>query len=438
MVLGGGESGFGAALLAQVKGHPVFLSDSGPLKEKYQKALAAAGIEYEMGQHSEARILAAQLVVKSPGIPRESALIRKIEKAGIPLISEVEWAYRYCEGKIIAITGTNGKTTTTHLVHHLLKKAGYRSALVGNVGQSFAAAVAQNAADYYALEVSSFQLDDVDRFRPNIAILLNISADHLERYQNNFDQYRAAKLKIGARQGPEDYFLYNADDEAILAVLEEHGAGQALPFSQRQKLSQGAYLEDNRITITTQEQSPMNIDELALQGKHNAYNSMAAGLAGRLLGIRKETIRESLAGFESIEHRLEQVLQIYGINFINDSKATNVNSTWYALESMQSPTIWIAGGVDKGNDYSQLEALARKKIKALICLGEDNSKLVKAFGEIIPQVFEAAEMDEAVRLAYKLGSKGDTVLLSPACASFDLFENYEDRGRQFKNAVRNL
>lgn len=438
MVLGGGESGLGAALLAKAKGHPVFLSDGGSLKEKYQKQLSAAKIPHEAQQHSEEKILQAELVVKSPGIPRESALIQKIAKAGIPIISEVEWAYRYCEGKIIAITGTNGKTTTTHLVHHLLQQAGYKSALVGNVGQSFAAAVAQGGADYYALEVSSFQLDDVDRFKPDIAVLLNITPDHLERYQNDFDQYRAAKLKIGAQQAAGDYFLYNADDQAILEVLDQHGRAEALPFTQTQKPPYGAFRDHNRIIIKTQEQSSMNIDELALQGKHNAYNSMAAGLAGRLLGIRKETIRESLAGFESIEHRLEQVLQIYGINFINDSKATNVNSTWYALESMQSPTIWIAGGVDKGNDYSQLEKLAGEKIKALICLGEDNSKLIKAFGDIIPQVFEAAEMDEAVRLAYKLGSKGDSVLLSPACASFDLFENYEDRGRQFKAAVRNL
>lgn len=438
VVLGGGESGLGAALLAKAKGHPVFLSDGGSLKEKYQKQLSAAKIPHEAQQHSEEKILQAELVVKSPGIPRESALIQKIAKAGIPIISEVEWAYRYCEGKIIAITGTNGKTTTTHLVHHLLQQAGYKSALVGNVGQSFAAAVAQGGADYYALEVSSFQLDDVDRFKPDIAVLLNITPDHLERYQNDFDQYRAAKLKIGAQQAAGDYFLYNADDQAILEVLDQHGRAEALPFTQTQKPPYGAFRDHNRIIIKTQEQSSMNIDELALQGKHNAYNSMAAGLAGRLLGIRKETIRESLAGFESIEHRLEQVLQIYGINFINDSKATNVNSTWYALESMQSPTIWIAGGVDKGNDYSQLEKLAGEKIKALICLGEDNSKLIKAFGDIIPQVFEAAEMDEAVRLAYKLGSKGDSVLLSPACASFDLFENYEDRGRQFKAAVRNL
>lgn len=436
-ILGAGESGTGAALLAQKLGHAVFLSDGKTIAEKYRSQLVKAEIEFEEGAHNSQRILHSDLVIKSPGIPEKMAMVQEIRKAGIELISEVEFAWRHCQGKVVAITGTNGKTTTTSLVHHIMKKAGLNCKLVGNVGKSFAGAVAEGTVDYYALEVSSFQLDDIKDFSPDVSILLNITPDHLERYAS-FDDYRQSKFRIFENQSNQHYFIYNADDEQITAHLPKNIKAQLLPISLEKAVEAGAFkLENNPITIVTNQES-MNIDDLALQGKHNTYNSMAAGLSARLLGIRKETIRESLAGFESIEHRLEQVLQIYGMNFINDSKATNVNSTWYALESMQHPTIWIAGGIDKGNDYSQLNNLVEKKVKALICLGTDNSKLHKAFDDKIALVIDAANMDEAVRMAYKMGEKGDAVLLSPACASFDLFENYEDRGRQFKQAVRNL
>lgn len=436
-IIGAGESGTGAALLAQKLGHGVFLSDAKAIPEKFRKQLVHAGIEFEEGQHNHERILQSDLIIKSPGIPEKAALIVAVRKAGVEMISEVEFAWLHCQGKVVAITGTNGKTTTTSLVYHIMKKAGLNCKLVGNVGKSFAAAVAEGPAEYYALEVSSFQLDDIKEFSPDISILLNITPDHLERYES-FTEYRQAKFKIFENQTENQHFIYNLDDEAITQHLPESIRAQRHPISHEVAVQAGAYkLESNSLTIITNQES-MNIDDLALQGKHNAYNSMAAGLSARLLGIRKETIRESLAGFESVEHRLESVLQIYGMNFINDSKATNVNSTWYALESMQSPTIWIAGGVDKGNDYSQLYNLVEKKVKALICLGADNSKLHKAFDDKVSLVIDAANMDEAVRMAYKMGEKGDTVLLSPACASFDFFENFEDRGRQFKQAVRDL
>lgn len=438
MVLGAGESGTGAALLAKKLGHKVFLSDSNSIKKSYKNTLISEGIDFEEGAHNEETILKADLIIKSPGIPKEALLIQKLAAQNIPIISEVEFAWRHCKGKVIAITGTNGKTTTTSLVHHLFTNAGYKTELVGNVGNSFAAAVAHSQADFYALEVSSFQLDDIDQFKPEVAVLLNISPDHLERYNHKFENYIQSKFKIAANQSEEDFFIYNADDPVIKEHFPNNIKGQLMPVSLEKKLEYGAFDQNNTITMSTKNQEKMTIEELALQGKHNRFNSMAGGLAGRLLGIRKETIRNSLMSFENIEHRLEPTLQIYGMSFINDSKATNVNSTWYALESMQSPTIWIAGGVDKGNDYSQLFELAKSKVKVLICLGADNNKLHAAFDDKLPFVIDAANMDEAVRMAYKLGEKGDTVLLSPACASFDLFESYEDRGRQFKRAVRNL
>ncbi len=438
-VLGGGESGLGAARLAKKLGHTVWLSDRGNLAEKWTTALEVAGIEYESGQHSEERILKSDLIIKSPGIPEKAPLIGKIRAAEIELISEIEWAYRYCKGTIIAITGTNGKTTVTSMVHHLLEKAGKNVALVGNIGKSFAGSLADGTHDYYALEVSSFQLDDIIHFKPHIAILTNITPDHLDRYNYKVEEYAAAKMRIFENQGAEDHLIYCADDELSLQYLKEYSTpSQVWALSQENPVEQGAQLINGKIEIIINQQIDMDINELALQGKHNAYNSMASGVAGRLLNIRKEAIRESLSSFDSIEHRLESVLQIYGIEFINDSKATNVNSTWYALESMQKPTIWIAGGVDKGNDYSQLQKLAKEKIKALICLGTDNSKLHAAFEGLVPLVIDAADMDEAVRMAYKMGEKGDAVLLSPACASFDLFDSYEDRGRQFKHSVRQL
>mgnify|MGYP000473912578 CR=1 FL=1 len=438
-ILGGGESGLGAALLAKKQGYTVWLSDGGTLKEEYRQKLEAAGIPFEEGGHTLEAMTQSDIVVKSPGIPSEAAILQALKQQGKEIISEVEWAYRHCQGTIIAITGTNGKTTTTHLVYHILKNAGKKVALVGNVGYSFSGSLAQGQHDYYALETSSFQLDDIVHFKPQVAIVLNVTPDHLERYQNSVEKYYAAKYRITENQQEEDVLIYNFDDPALRSTSAlSQSKAQVYGFSQKEILSQGAYLKNDQILIHTQNQEKMNIEELALQGKHNRYNSMAAGLATRLLGIRKEVIRESLANFENIEHRLEPVLQIYGINFINDSKATNVNSTWYALESMPQDTIWIAGGVDKGNDYSELYGLVEKKVKALICIGDDTAKLHKAFTGKTPLVIDASNLEEAVRMAYKMGQKGDTVLLSPACASFDQFENYEDRGRQFKQAVRNL
>ncbi len=440
VVLGGGESGLGAAKLAQKLGHSVFLSDRSSLSAENRQALIESKIDFEEGQHSDDRILEADLIIKSPGIPEKAALIQKIRTAQIELISEIEFAARHCQGTIIAITGTNGKTTITSMVHHLLETAGNSVALVGNIGTSFAGSLAEGKHDFYALEVSSFQLDDIIHFKPHIAILTNITPDHLDRYNNSVDEYAAAKLRITENQDEKDHFIYCADDALTNKYLQGYPLrAQQWQLSLEQSVDNGAQINsDGILQIIINQQIDMDINELALQGKHNTYNSMASGVAGRLLNIRKEAIRESLASFESIEHRLESVLQIYGIEFINDSKATNVNSTWYALESMQKPTIWIAGGVDKGNDYSQLAKLVGEKVKALICLGTDNSKLHAAFEGLAPMVIDAADMDEAVRMAYKMGDKGDAVLLSPACASFDLFENYEDRGRQFKNAVRQL
>lgn len=439
-ILGAAESGVGAAMLALRKGYDIWVSDAGTIKPKFKKQLEENHIPYEEGHHSIDKILKADLAVKSPGIPEKAAVVQKIRQAGIELISEIEFGYRSCKGKIVAITGSNGKTTTTLLTHAILKNAGLKVALAGNVGNSFAAAVAEDEDDYYVIEVSSFQLDDISSFKPYIAILTNITPDHLDRYEYKLENYAASKFSITRYQDEGDFFIWNKDDPETLNFKDnfEIKATSYLITLQHEKID-GAWLdEQNNIQITINNQEQMSINELALQGKHNTYNSMASGLAGKLLGIRKEVIRESLAGFDSIEHRLEPVLQVYGIQFVNDSKATNVNSTWYALESMQTPTIWIAGGVDKGNDYSELFQLVEEKVKALICLGEDNTKLHKEFEGRVDMVIDAADMDEAVRMAYKMGEKGDSVLLSPACASFDLFENYEDRGRQFKAAVRRL
>lgn len=438
-ILGAGESGLGAALLAQKLGYQPYVSASAAPAPAFAKAFAEAGLHCELG-HDEARLQEAAIIVKSPGIPSELPLLQRLQANGAEIISELEFAARHCRGRIIAVTGTNGKTTVTRLIYHILQRAGLDVALVGNVGLSFAASVAQGQHDYYALEVSSFQLDDVRDFAPHIAVFTNLTPDHLDRYQGDISRYAAAKFKITARQGPDDFFIYNGDDPLLAQYWPAQAtAAQCLAFSltEMPPLGAGPGSQD-LILIKTPNQEQMSINELSLQGKHNRSNSMAAGLASRLLKIRKETIRDSLASFESVEHRLEPVLEIYGIQFINDSKATNVNSTWYALESMQSPTIWIAGGVDKGNDYSQLLPLVQEKVKALICLGTDVEKLRSEFDGKVATVIEAASMDEAVRMAYRLGEKGDTVLLSPACASFDLFENYEDRGRQFKNAVREL
>lgn len=439
-ILGAGESGVGAAILAQKQGFTVWVSDGGKIKPEFKHTLNDLDLPYEEGSHNMEEILSANLVVKSPGIPEKAPVVKAIREKGIELISEIEFGYRYCSGKIIAITGSNGKTTTTMLTHHILKNAGLDVVMAGNVGDSFAASVAEHNTDYYVLEVSSFQLDDISTFKPHIAILTNITPDHLDRYEYKMENYAASKFAITRYQDENDFFIYNKDDEETMKYMAQHPTkAQKLAITLQNEKTEGAWLDDtNTIQITLKNQEQMNINELALQGKHNTYNSMASGLASKLLGIRKEAIRESLAGFESIEHRLEPVLSVYGIQFINDSKATNVNSTWYALENMQTPTIWIAGGVDKGNDYSQLFSLVENKVKAIICLGTDNSKLHAEFDGRVEMVIDAADMDEAVRMAYRMGEKGDSVLLSPACASFDLFENYEDRGRQFKAAVRNL
>ncbi|MFL5763493.1 MAG: UDP-N-acetylmuramoyl-L-alanine--D-glutamate ligase [Bacteroidia bacterium] len=441
VILGGGESGVGTAVLAQKKGYEVFLSDKGKLKDKYKDVLSKYRISWEEEQHTEALIMNADEVVKSPGIPDKAELVKALHKRGIPVISEIEFAGRYTNARKICITGSNGKTTTTLLTYHMMQKAGLNVGLAGNVGKSFAMQVAENDFDYYVLELSSFQLDGMFEFKADIAILLNITPDHLDRYDYKLENYADSKFRIIQNQTELDAFIYCIDDEVTMnTITAKNIKAKQFPFSIKQKVEQGAYLEDNQLIININNTNPlfMTIQELALQGKHNIYNSMAAGVAGKLVEIRKETIRESLSDFHNIDHRLEVVGNVHGIEFINDSKATNVNSTWYALESMNSPVILILGGVDKGNDYSMLNDLVKTKVKAIICLGTDNKKIIKAFSGMVDTILEARSATEAVAQSYKLGKKGDIVLLSPACASFDMFENYEDRGTQFKQAVRAL
>ncbi len=441
VILGGGESGVGTAVLAQQKGYEVFLSDKGKLKEKYKDVLSKYEIKWEEEQHTEALILNATEVVKSPGIPDKVELIKKLKEKGIPVISEIEFAGRYTNAKKICITGSNGKTTTTLLTYHMLQKAGLNVGLGGNVGKSFAMQVAENNFDYYVLELSSFQLDGMYEFKADIAVLLNITPDHLDRYEYKLENYADSKFRIIQNQTEEDAFIFCVDDEVTMQTIKNKQVkAKQYPISIKQTVETGAHLENNQLIINTNNTNPlfMTIQELALQGKHNIYNSMAAGVTGKLVGIRKETIRESLSDFHNIDHRLEVVGNVHGIEFINDSKATNVNSTWYALESMNNPVILILGGVDKGNDYSMLNELVKQKVKAIICLGADNKKIIKAFDKMVDTILEANSATEAVAQAYKIGKKGDTVLLSPACASFDMFENYEDRGTQFKQAVRAL
>jgi UDP-N-acetylmuramoylalanine--D-glutamate ligase len=441
VILGGGESGVGTAVLAQQKGYEVFLSDKGKLKDKYKDVLSKHEIKWEEEQHTEALILNATEVVKSPGIPDKVELIKKLKEKGIPVISEIEFAGRYTNAKKICITGSNGKTTTTLLTYHMLQKAGLNVGLGGNVGKSFAMQVAENNFDYYVLELSSFQLDGMYEFKADIAVLLNITPDHLDRYEYKLENYADSKFRIIQNQTEEDAFIFCVDDEVTMQTIKNKQIkAKQYPISIKQTVETGAHLENNQLIINTNNTNPlfMTIQELALQGKHNIYNSMAAGVTGKLVGIRKETIRESLSDFHNIDHRLEVVGNVHGIEFINDSKATNVNSTWYALESMNNPVILILGGVDKGNDYSMLNELVKQKVKAIICLGADNKKIIKAFDKMVDTILEANSATEAVAQAYKIGKKGDTVLLSPACASFDMFENYEDRGTQFKQAVRAL
>ncbi len=443
MILGSGESGVGTAILAKQKGFDVFVSDKSLIKENYKKQLIEENILFEEGIHTEAKILNADEVVKSPGIPDKVELVQKLKAKSIPVISEIEFAGRYTNAKKICITGSNGKTTTTMLTYHILKKAGYNVGLGGNVGKSFALQVARENFDYYVLELSSFQLDGMYNFTADIAVLLNITPDHLDRYDYKFENYVASKFRITQNQSKQNYFVYNHDDAVITNYISEHKINATtVPFSIKEPIDgDGAFLSNNQITLNYKpNQNPliMTIEELALQGKHNVYNSMAAGMTARIVDVRKEIIRESLQDFQNVEHRLEFVASINGIEFINDSKATNVNSTWYALESMEKPVVWICGGQDKGNDYNELLDLVKARVKAIICLGKDNKKIIAAFKDVVDIIVETDNASDAVAASYKIGKKGDVVLLSPACASFDLFQNYEDRGMQFKGAVRSL
>ncbi len=441
VILGAGESGVGTAVLAKKHGWTVFVSDFGKISPEFQAELETLGVEWEQGQHTQERILSADLVMKSPGIPEKAPIIKALREKGVKIVSEIEFAGYYNKAKTICITGSNGKTTTTMLVHHILKKAGVNAGLGGNVGKSFAKQVANENFDWYVLEISSFQLDDMYDFRADISILTNITPDHLDRYNYDMSLYVASKMRIINNQTADDWFIYNADDPTIAAALE----GQKLqmktaPFSMTKTLEVGGYYEEEtkQITININDPLIMSVHDFALKGRHNTQNSLAAGIAARIVEIRKESVRESLEDFVNVEHRLEFVAKVNGIEFINDSKATNINSTWYALESMTNPTVWIVGGVDKGNDYNELMDLVKTKVKAIVCLGLDNAKIIEAFEGVVETIVEAKSAMEAVSYAYQLSEKNDTVLLSPACASFDLFTDYQERGNQFKQAVRRL
>ncbi len=439
VILGAGESGVGTALLGKAKGYEVFVSDKGSIKENYKNVLINNEIEWEEGKHTESKILNADLVMKSPGIPDKVHLVKQLLEMGIPVISEIEFASKFTDATIIGITGSNGKTTTATLTHHLLKND-LDVGLAGNIGDSFAKQVLDKDYPYYVLEISSFQLDGIVDFNPHIAVLTNITPDHLDRYDYKFENYINSKFRIVKNQSKKDYFIYDADDEVIKEWMKNNSIqSNLLPFSLTEKVKNGAYLDKKEIIITINNNKiTMPTANLALEGNHNIKNAMAASTVAHLLKIRKQTIRESLENFQGVEHRLEHVLRINKVEYINDSKATNVNATYYALESMDAPTVWIVGGVDKGNDYEGLYPFVNEKVKAIICLGVDNEKLFKAFGNMVDIMVETQFMSEAVKIAYKIAESGDNVLLSPACASFDLFENYEDRGRQFKAAVRNL
>ncbi|AIN74188.1 UDP-N-acetylmuramoyl-L-alanine--D-glutamate ligase [Flavobacterium psychrophilum] len=440
VILGGGESGVGTAILGKKKGYDVFVSDFGKIKNNYKEILILNKIKFEDEQHTEDLILNADVVMKSPGIPDKSPIVKKLKEKNIPVISEIEFTAPFTNAKTIGITGSNGKTTTTMLVYHLLKQGGLNVGLAGNIGKSFAWQVSEDNYDFYVLELSSFQLDGIQKYKPHIAIITNISPDHLDRYDYQYEKYIESKFRITMNQTEEDYLIYDADDQAINNWLKNNKTkAQLVPFSLTKQFEFGAYEANNNININTNNDPfVMQTSELSLEGKHNVKNALAATSVAQLLKIRKATIRESLADFQGVEHRLEKVLKIQNVQYINDSKATNVNATFYALDSMTSPTIWIVGGVDKGNDYSELMELVNKNVKTIICLGVDNKKIIDAFSNVVDELIEVSTMTDAVRQAYKMAEKGDTVLLSPACASFDLFENYEDRGRQFKQAVQNL
>jgi UDP-N-acetylmuramoylalanine--D-glutamate ligase len=441
VILGSGESGIGAALLARQKGYDVFVSDAGAIKPNYKEELINNNIQFEEGAHTEEKILNADEVVKSPGIPEKNDMVKKIRSKKIPVISEIEFAYRYKgESKVVAITGSNGKSTTTALIYHICKVAELDCALVGNIGYSFAKQVAEDPKGLYVAEISSFQLDDIKDFKPDIAVLLNITEDHLDRYDYKFENYINSKFRVIENQDANDHFIYNMDDEVIAKKLETSTIHtNPLPFSMKQEVKKGAYIKGDQMMLRIQEERvSMSIYDFALKGKHNQHNTMAAGIAAATLGIRKEKIREAVKTFESLEHRMEYVATVRGVEFYNDSKATNVNSTWFALESMNKKTILILGGIDKGNDYGLIEDLVKDKVRAIVCMGVDNKKIHEAFKDGIKTIVDTRSAPDAVRAAFNLAAKGDAVLLSPACASFDLFKNYEERGKMFKEAVKEL
>lgn len=444
VILGGGESGVGTAILGKQKGWEVFLSDRGALKPQYRETLEKEAIAYEEGKHTEEKILSANVIMKSPGIPDKAPLVKKAAELGIPIISEIEFAAQYTDSLIVGITGSNGKTTTTMLTHHLFKEAGLEVGLGGNIGYSFAELVATYNPPYYVLEISSFQLDGINHFAPHIAVLLNITPDHLDRYNYQFENYIASKFRIAMNQTENDYLIYDADDPVIAEYLASHPVKSTLiPFSIEKELPNGAYLKDNKIRIMLKEQqiaevTEIDIEELSLRGKHNVKNTMAAAVAARLVNIRNASLRESLKGFKGADHRLEEVKVIDEVTYINDSKATNVNSVYYALDTIKTPIVWIVGGQDKGNDYNALLPYVHEKVKAIVCLGVDNTPILQSFYSVIDHIVETRSMEDAVRAAKEFAEAGDTVLLSPACASFDLFKSYEDRGDQFKAAVAKL
>jgi UDP-N-acetylmuramoylalanine--D-glutamate ligase len=440
VILGGGESGVGTAILGKKQGYDVFVSDFGKIKDSYKEVLIINDIAWEEEKHTEELVLNADVVMKSPGIPDKLPIVKKLKNKGISIISEIEFASSFTNAVTIGITGSNGKTTTTMLTHYILKAAGLNVGLAGNVGKSFAWQVADNNYDYYVIELSSFQLDGIVNYKPHIAIITNISPDHLDRYDYKYQNYIDSKFRITMNQTEEDFLIYDANDEAILEWLKNNTVkAKLIPFSLTDEYTEGAYIKNNTMEVKiNHEEFAMDTESISLEGKHNLKNAMAASSVANILKIRKSTIRESMSNFQGVEHRLEKVLKIQNVQYINDSKATNVNSVFFALESMNTPTVWIVGGVDKGNDYHELMSLVREKVKAIICLGVDNKKIIDAFGNVVDIMIEVDNMNEAVRMAQRLSEKGDTVLLSPACASFDLFESYEDRGRQFKQAVKNL
>lgn len=440
VILGAGESGVGAAILGKKEGYEVFVSDRGPIELKYKQVLIQEEIEWEAEKHTEDKILNADLVMKSPGIPEDAPLVLKLKENGIKVISEIEFASKYTHASLIGITGSNGKTTVTSWIYHVLKNGDLDAIMAGNIGDSFAKNVALKNPDYYVLELSSFQLDGIETFNPHIAVLTNITPDHLDRYHHNFEEYIASKFRIVKNQTNKDYFIYDADNKTICNWLKKNKISSIqLPMSLKEHEGEGAYLKDDKIYIKVNNtEFIMHKDKIALKGEHNTKNAMAATTVAQLLKIRKQTIRESLESFQGVEHRLERVLKINNVQYINDSKATNINATYYALDSVQPETVWIVGGVDKGNVYEELLPLVNEKVKAIICLGVDNEKIINSFSNCVETIVETKSMEEAVKMAYHIAEKGNTVLLSPACASFDLFKNYEDRGRQFKEYVRQL